>query len=116
VRLFSYDSSTFLTSIHFCRARKAEIELLTAPSHVEKELDEFYSRLKRVKDFHHRYPNRPVDGFDLELRGIVGDLEDEDIDVEMEDRECSLLGLLLGLMCTSHEFSFLWRGALWSMS
>lgn len=113
---FPYDSNICLMSICFCRARKAEIEHLTAPSHVEKELDEFYSRLKCVKDFHHRYPNRPVDGFDFELRSIVGDLEDEDMDVEIEDRECSLLGLVLGLMYTSHELSFLWRGALWSMS
>src|SRR5882757_1809592 len=103
-------------SICFCRAREAEVELLTAPSHVEKELDEFYARLKRVKDFHHRYPNRPIDGFDLELRGIVGDPEDEDMDVEMEDCECSPLSLLLGLTSSSHELSFLRRGALWSMS
>ena len=89
---------------------------MTAPSHVEKELDEFYTRLKRVKDFHHRYPNRPIDGFDLELRGIVGDPEDEDMDADPEDRESSPLGLILGLMGSSHEHSFLWRGALWSMS
>lgn len=89
---------------------------MTAPAHVEKELDEFYARLKRVKDFHHRYPNRLVDGVDLELRGIVGDPEDEDIDAEAEDRKYFPLGILLGLMCSSHEFPFLWRGALWSMS
>jgi Splicing factor SF3a60 binding domain len=83
---------------------------------VEKELDEFYSRLTRVKDFHYRYPSRPIDGFDLELRGIVADPEDEGMDVEVEDRERSPLGSLLELMYSSYELSLLRRGALWSMS
>lgn len=88
---------------------------MTAPSHVDLELDEFYTRLNRVKDFHHRYPNRPIDGFDLELKGIVGDPEDEDMDVEVEDREWSPLGLFLGLRSSSHELAVFRRGALWSM-
>jgi len=82
---------------------------------VDKELDEFYTRLKRVKDFHHRYPNLPVDGFDLELTGIVGDPEDEDVDVEGEDREWSPTSLFLALMSSSHELAFFWGGALWPM-
>jgi splicing factor 3A subunit 3 len=69
-------------------------------------LDEFYARLKRVKDFHHRYPNRHVDGFDLELKGIVGDAEDEDLETEVEDRERSQLVVLLGLMCPAMSSLF----------
>ena len=38
---------------------------------------EFYARLKKIREFHLKYPDQPADPFELELAGLMG--EDEDL-------------------------------------
>jgi hypothetical protein len=50
-------------------------------------LTDFYSKLKKIKDHHHRYPDSATNGFASELAGLVeggvGTVEDG---VEADDR------------------------------
>ncbi|KAG8810434.1 hypothetical protein FRC17_002939 [Serendipita sp. 399] len=63
--------------------RKAEIEVLSAPQILgQNDLDEFYTRLKKVQDYHTRYPNQIVNGFEIELAGILGEEDEEELDEE----------------------------------
>ncbi|TDL29682.1 hypothetical protein BD410DRAFT_811243 [Rickenella mellea] len=50
--------------------RKAEIDALSAESGSD-ELSDFYARLGKIKEYHLKYPDIPVGGFELELEGLV---------------------------------------------
>jgi splicing factor 3A subunit 3 len=70
-------------------ARKAEIELLSAPSQ-QNDLSEFYSRLVKIQEHHSKYPDSVLGGFDLELATLLEDPQQDglDGDYEEEDRMC----------------------------
>ncbi|KIM29435.1 hypothetical protein M408DRAFT_328707 [Serendipita vermifera MAFF 305830] len=90
-------------------ARKTEVELLTVPpAEGGSDLDEFYVRLKRIQDYHARYPNQELNGIEIELANIVETVEEADNEeYEQEDPINSLFsgeeryGLCLDLY-TSH--------------
>ncbi|KIJ37377.1 hypothetical protein M422DRAFT_33717 [Sphaerobolus stellatus SS14] len=72
------------------QVRNAEIALLSTPQGNGKdpqdELAEFYTRLDKIKEYHTKYPDTVVGGFELELAALVDepgpegedDYEDED--------------------------------------
>ncbi|KAG8759437.1 hypothetical protein FRC14_005917 [Serendipita sp. 396] len=63
--------------------RKAEIDVLSAPQIPgQNDLDEFYARMKKVQEYHTRYPNQVINGFDIELAGILGEEENDEIEEE----------------------------------
>ena len=73
------------------QARSAEIALLSAPQSNDNgsqdELAEFYSRLVKITEHHHKYPDSVVGGFDLELSALADEpLADGEDDFEEEDR------------------------------
>lgn len=63
--------------------RKTEIDLLIAPTEGDG-LDEFYVRLKKIKDHHARYPNQVTNAFEIELNATLEDAEELDNE-EFED-------------------------------
>ncbi|CAG7848852.1 Splicing factor 3A subunit 3 AltName: Full=Protein noisette [Serendipita indica DSM 11827] len=67
--------------------RKAEIDLLAAPAKPGiNDLDEFYKRFKKLQDHHTRYPNQPINGFEIELAAMVDDMEEQmDDEYEQDD-------------------------------
>lgn len=70
--------------------RKAELDLLSGKP---DDLSEFYSRLKSIKDYHMKYPNEVVGGFQLELAALIEDKNfegGEDDEDEEEDRESAV--------------------------
>lgn len=69
-------------------ARKAEIELLSAPQQ-QNDLSEFYSRLVKIQEHHSKYPDATPGGFDLELAALLeeGNHDGVDEEYEEEDRE-----------------------------
>lgn len=71
-------------------ARKAEIELLSAPQQ-QSDLSEFYSRLVKVQEHHNKYPDTAPGGFDLELAVLLEEGNQDDEEYEDEDRECYML-------------------------
>ncbi|KAG8949278.1 hypothetical protein FRC04_008880 [Tulasnella sp. 424] len=52
--------------------RHAETTSLSTP-----DFTEFYARLKKIREYHLKYPDQPADPFELELAGLMG--EDEDL-------------------------------------
>jgi splicing factor 3A subunit 3 len=68
------------------RSRRREIASLSAPdgAPANEDILQFYTRLKKISDFHRKYPNTPADAFDLELAGILGSGE---LKEDQEDRE-----------------------------
>lgn len=67
--------------------RKAESSALLGKK--ADDVDEFYSRLGKIKEYHLKYPNQVVGGFELELAALVdSDLGETggDDDYEEEDR------------------------------
>ena len=68
-------------------ARKAEIDLLSAPVQ-QSDLSEFYSRLVKIQEHHSKYPDSIPGGFDLEFAVLVdgGIYEGGDDEFEEEDR------------------------------
>ncbi|KIO17790.1 hypothetical protein M407DRAFT_227443 [Tulasnella calospora MUT 4182] len=65
--------------------RHAETTSLSTP-----DFAEFYSRLKKIREYHLKYPDQPADPFELELAGLMG--EDEDLmDVEENEDTVALL-------------------------
>jgi splicing factor 3A subunit 3 len=70
-------------------ARKAEVDLLSAPSQ-QSDLSEFYSRLAKIQEHHSKYPDSVPAGFDLELAVLLeGNEVGDDDEYEEEDRTCS---------------------------
>ncbi|KAG9002045.1 hypothetical protein FRB94_004137 [Tulasnella sp. JGI-2019a] len=78
-RITSRASTLHSSYIDEDNSRHTETTLLSEPG-----LTEFYSRLKRVKDYHMKYPEQPSDPFELELGGLLG--EEEDL-YDAEDNE-----------------------------
>jgi Splicing factor SF3a60 binding domain. len=70
-------------------ARKAEINVLSAPSN-QNDLSEFYSRLVKIQEHHSKYPDSVPGGFDLELAALLEDTNQDgaDDEYEEEDRSC----------------------------
>lgn len=52
-------------------ARKTEIDAISGSR--PDDLSEFYSRLGKIKEFHVKYPDQVVGGFELELAELVND-------------------------------------------
>ena len=66
-------------------ARKAELDILSAPSH-QNDLSEFYGRLNKIQDHYNKYPDA-VPPADFELAAFLEDpAQDGDEDFEEEDR------------------------------
>jgi len=73
-------------------ARKAEVELLTAPASGGNELEEFYTRLKRIQDYHARYPNQDINGIQIELENIMENVDEiENEEYEQDNRKYASL-------------------------
>jgi splicing factor 3A subunit 3 len=69
-------------------AREKELEMLSSTNQ-QDDLSQFYTRLVKIKDHHRKYPDSMVDGFQLELNGILEagyHPQDEEAGVEIEDR------------------------------
>ncbi|KAF8528796.1 hypothetical protein BU17DRAFT_37424 [Hysterangium stoloniferum] len=72
------------------QARNAEMTLLSTSQVDGKggrdDLSEFYSRLVKIKDHHHKYPDAAVGGFELELSALLDEpLADGEDEYEEED-------------------------------
>ena len=67
-------------------ARKAEIELLSAPQQ-QNDLSEFYSRLVKIQEHHSKYPDATPGGFDLELAALLEEGNQDGIDDEYEEED-----------------------------
>jgi splicing factor 3A subunit 3 len=70
------------------KARENELELLSSSTQ-QDDLSQFYARLVKIKDHHRKYPDSVVDGFQLELDGILEagyHPDDGETEVEIEDR------------------------------
>ncbi|KAG8884070.1 hypothetical protein FRB97_005292 [Tulasnella sp. 331] len=78
-RITSRASTLHSSYIDEDNSRHTETTLLSEPG-----LNEFYARLKRIKDYHMKYPEQPSDPFELELGGLLG--EDDDL-YDAEDNE-----------------------------
>lgn len=44
------------------------------------DFDEFYKRLAKIKEHHHKYPDTGAGGFELELEGIIGERDEDEED------------------------------------
>ena len=65
--------------------RQSELEMLSGKK--PDDLDEFYGRLKKIKDHHTKYPDEVVGGFELEIAALVeDDYHGGDDEEEYEDR------------------------------
>lgn len=51
-----------------------------------QDFGEFDTRLRKIREYHMKYPNQPADPFDLELAGLLGEEEDLYDVEEYEDR------------------------------
>lgn len=70
--------------------RQEEIQALSAPSQ-QNDLSEFYARFAKIEEHHRKYPDSDVGGFELELAGLLADVnEEEDDDNQEEDRKFSV--------------------------
>ncbi|KAI0034117.1 hypothetical protein K488DRAFT_77483 [Vararia minispora EC-137] len=59
----------------------AEKDALAAPSpHQQGDLTAFYSRLGKIQEHHHKYPDAGADGFELEIAAFLDELQLEDMD------------------------------------
>ncbi|KAF8165493.1 hypothetical protein B0H34DRAFT_241401 [Crassisporium funariophilum] len=66
-------------------ARKKELDALSGPSH-HNDLSEFYSRLGKIQEHHHKYPDALPVGLDLEIAAFLDEPgQDGDDDFEEED-------------------------------
>ena len=65
--------------------RKKEAELLSGKK--ADDLSEFYSRLGRIKEYHLKYPDQVIGGFELELAALVDDEVDENEEDEYEEED-----------------------------
>lgn len=85
--------------------RKAESSALLGKK--ADDVDEFYSRLGKIKEYHLKYPNQVVGGFELELAALVdSDLGEAggDDDYEEEDRQSLYLLTVLTLTQISQHY------------
>ncbi|KAI5119507.1 hypothetical protein M0805_002443 [Coniferiporia weirii] len=71
-------------------ARKAEIDAISG--YKPDDMTEFYSRLSKIKEYHLKYPDQVVGGFELELAALVdNDVGEADGDDYEEEDPISLL-------------------------
>lgn len=76
-------SNDFVTELDApSSTRLTETSALSTP-----DFNEFYARLKKIRDYHLKYPDQPADPFSLELGGLIGEDEDLNDVEENEDRE-----------------------------
>ncbi|KAJ4479330.1 hypothetical protein J3R30DRAFT_3477551 [Lentinula aciculospora] len=66
-------------------AREQEINALSAPSNQLNDLEEFYSRLSKIREHHSKYPDSVAGGFELELASLLEEPSQDDEDYEDED-------------------------------
>ncbi|OCB84850.1 hypothetical protein A7U60_g8071 [Sanghuangporus baumii] len=66
-------------------ARKAEIDAISGSK--ADDMSEFYSRLGKIKEFHMKYPDQVVGGFELELAALVNDDTGEGNDDQDEEED-----------------------------
>lgn len=91
-------------------ARKAEVDLLSAPPQ-QNDLSEFYSRLSKIQEHHSKYPDSVPGGFDLELAALLeGNEVGDDDDYEEEDRACILCSRIHCLTNPHAAISLLFSG------
>ena len=67
-------------------ARRAEIELLSAPQQ-QSDLSEFYSRLVKIQEHHSKYPDAIPGGFDPELAALLEEGGQDGLDGEYEEED-----------------------------
>ncbi|KII94923.1 hypothetical protein PLICRDRAFT_47923 [Plicaturopsis crispa FD-325 SS-3] len=67
-------------------ARKAELELLSGSAQ-QNDLSEFYSRLTKIQDHYHKYPDTVPGGFDIEIAALLDDNTQEEGDEEYEQED-----------------------------
>ena len=67
-------------------ARDSEINSLSAPPNFQNDLDEFYSRLSKIREHHNKYPDSVAGGFELELASLLEEPNQDGDDYEEEDR------------------------------
>lgn len=71
-------------------ARNPEINALSAPPNNQNDLDEFYSRLSKIREHHNKYPDSVAGGFELELASLLEEPNQDGDEFEDEDRTCFL--------------------------
>lgn len=72
-----------------CSTRAAEVALLAAPAPPAEDLEEFYSRLVSIKEFHHAHPNVDSRAADNEIKALVeGSPMDVDGDEPVDSAFC----------------------------
>lgn len=97
------------------QARKAEIDAITGPK--PDDFMEFYARVGKIKDFHTKYPNQVVGGFQVELAALVdNDVDEEDEEDEQRDRKLFMTGAeTLFNKYYSHCITVLWGRGVWTL-
>jgi splicing factor 3A subunit 3 len=100
-------------------ARKAEIELLSAPAQ-QNDLSEFYTRLGKIHEHHNKYPDSVPGGFDLELAALLDQANEagEDEEYEEEDRKFVYPANAFDFTSIffSHFIALLRRRSVWEIS
>ncbi|KAJ3934564.1 MAG: hypothetical protein NXY57DRAFT_663715 [Lentinula lateritia] len=66
-------------------AREQEINSLSTPPNQQNNLEEFYSRLSKIREHHSKYPDSVTGGFELELASLLEEPSQDDDDYEDED-------------------------------
>lgn len=98
-------------------ARETESNLLSADADQQNNLSEFYSRLVKLQEHHHKYPDTAPGGFDAELAMLLeeGNQDGVDEDIEEEDRtplQLVAATCVLTRSCYSGVFAVLRRRSL----
>ncbi|KAJ3822435.1 hypothetical protein F5880DRAFT_1574718 [Lentinula raphanica] len=65
--------------------REQEINALSAPPSQPNDLEEFYSRLSKIREHHSKYPDSVAGGFELELAALLEEPSQDDEEYEDED-------------------------------
>ena len=73
-------------------ARKAEIDVLTAPAQ-PGDLSEFYARLVKIQDHYNKYPDVAAGAFELELAALLEEGNQDGIDEELEEEDRAYLSI-----------------------
>lgn len=91
-------------------AREQEINSLSTPPNQQNNLEEFYSRLSKIREHHSKYPDSVTGGFELELASLLEEPSQDDDDYEDEDRtldNCSLVTITLNVLLKLFLYYFL---------
>jgi hypothetical protein len=79
------NSDALLFSLCPFSTRALELEQLSSNPTASDDFDEFYKRLTKIKEYHYKYPDAGVDGFELELEGIIGEGDEDEEDCKFFD-------------------------------